>query len=113
MTHSRYMQGIAASRTAILAEDGGVAAPTHAPERSPADFTGVGPLPQGPPTIPGAARRTRAALPPAVREKLELIVVEAETACVRARTLTDQARAAHDEQQRLARPRGCRVARRR
>jgi predicted phage gp36 major capsid-like protein len=38
-----------------------------------------------------------------VREKLQRIELEAETACVRARTLTDQARAAHDEQQRLAR----------
>jgi hypothetical protein len=103
MTHSRYMQGIAASRAAILAEDGGTAAPVHASRPNPADFTGVGPLPLGPLTVPGAARRTRAALPAAVREKLERLEVEAESARGRARTLNDRVLAARDEEQRLTR----------
>jgi hypothetical protein len=97
MTQSRYMQGIAAPRTVILAEDGGAAAPV------PADFAGIGPLPLGPLTVPGAARRTRAALPPAVRAKLERLELEAETARVRPRTLNDQVVATRDEQQRLGR----------
>jgi hypothetical protein len=105
MMQSRYMHGIAAARAAIVAEDARGATPAHAPRPTPADVTGIGPLPLGPPTVPGAAKRTRAALPPLVREKLEHIEVEAETARVRARTLTDQVRAAHDEQQRLERRR--------
>jgi predicted nucleic acid-binding Zn-ribbon protein len=54
-------------------------------------------------TVPGTARRTRAALPAAVREKLERLETEAETARVRARTLNDRVLAARDEEQRLTR----------
>lgn len=103
MIHSQYMQGVAAARATILAEDGGAAARARTPGRNPADFTGIGPLPQGPLTVPGAARRTRAALPLAARTKLERIELEAETARVRARTLNDQVLATRDEEQRLTR----------
>jgi hypothetical protein len=76
--------------------------PPHAAPSDPADV-GIGPLPLRPLTVPGAARRARAALPDAARRKLEAIEASAEAKCTLARTMNDRLLAARDEQQRLAR----------
>ena len=65
-------------------------------------FAGVGALPPGTPAS-GYAKQARAALKLEVRLKLEAIEGEAAVAHARLRVLSDRARAAQDEQQRLTR----------
>lgn len=105
MTHSHLLTALRAPRAALLTAGGDAAvAPVGDTSRpAPSDWTGAGPMPLGPLVSPGYAKRTRAALPNAVRVKLDALETDAETAHSRLLVLSERARTVRDEEQRLAR----------